>query len=39
MEVGHFLVVKSRGQTITLEDTNRAIEADRNRSLWRDDED
>lgn len=35
--IGRFLVAKSRGgPKITLEDTNRAIEADRNRDLWPD---
>jgi Rv0623-like transcription factor len=35
--VGRFLVTKPRGGSkITLEDTNRAIDADRNRGLWPD---
>lgn len=40
MRVGWFLVLKDRGgPRITLEDTNRAIEAGRNRDLWGDDGD
>ena len=34
-----FLVMQSRGHRITLEDTNRAIDADRNRDPWHDTED
>ena len=37
---GRLLVFKGHGgPKITLEDTNRAIEAGRNRDLWDDDED
>ena len=37
---GRLLVFKGHGgPKITLEDTNRAIEAGRNRDLWGDDED
>lgn len=37
---GRLLVFKGHGgPKITLEDTNRAIEARRNRDLWDDDED
>lgn len=37
--VDGFLVMRPRGAVITLEDTNRAIEADRNRDPWHDTED
>lgn len=36
---GWLLVWKGDGRTITLEDTNRAIEEGRNRDLWGYDED
>lgn len=41
MRVGWLVVRKSdgNGRVITLEDTNRAIEEDRNRDLWADYED
>lgn len=38
MRKGKFLVFKSRGRTVTLEDTNRAIWEGRERDLWGYDE-